>query len=248
MPEDRRAAERVELKKPIEAMLVDVPAKIVEISLINCRLEHTGKVAMGSNVTLQFDWSGEKVKLKGKLTRSEMRPIGGKLSYASSMQFADSIEAAPPVVRRMIAALLSGTEEPQQPPPAAAPPPKPPAPTPKAAAPAPPPSPRPPQPAPAAKAMPKAAPAPVAAEEEIEEIEAAAEIPPVRYIQCTLEQGKWSVREVKEPRQPREGFTMLAPDNAAEIDGFCKTYEFADPETRRMIRLSFELAISRVNG
>src|SRR5579872_5648803 len=198
VPEDeRRAAERVELSKPIEATLVDVPARIMEISLINCRLEHTGKVAMGSNVALQFEWSGEKIKLKGKLTRSEMRPIGGKLTYVSSMQFADSIEKAPFPVRRLISALAGEKEEALPPPPA---------------------------------------PVPVdVGGEEVEEIDAASELPQVRFVQCVLEAGKWKKSEVTEPRQPREGFTMIAPDDPAEVDQFCKTYEMADPETRRMI-------------
>ncbi len=209
VPEDqRRAAERLELSEPIEATLVDVPARITEISLINCRLEHTGKVAMGSNVTLQFDWSGEKIKLKGKLTRSEMRPIGGRLTYISSMQFADSIETAPFAVRRIIAALVGDKEEAMPPPP-----------------------------------LPVAIPMP----DEVEELDPDTELP-VRYVQCVLEAGKWTKSEVAEPRQPREGFTMIAPEDPAEVDQFCKTYEMADPETRQMIRLSFELAISRVNG
>jgi|SRR5581483_4757051 len=186
-------------------MVGDVPARITEISLINCRLEHAGKVAMGSNITLQFDWSGEKFRLKGKLTRSEMRPIGGKLTYLSAMQFSDSIESAPAALRRLIAHFLGAAKEA----PAAPPPP---------------------------------------AENDVEVIEAEAELPAIRYVQCSLAEGTWTVREVTEPRQPREGFTMIAPDNPKEIDQFCKTYEMADPETRRMIRLSFELAIAQVNG
>jgi len=38
---------------------------------------------------------------------------------------------------------------------------------------------------------------------------------------------------------------MLAPDSEEEIEEFCKTFEVADPETQRMIRVSFELAIAR---
>ena len=42
-----------------------------------------------------------------------------------------------------------------------------------------------------------------------------------------------------------QGFTMIAPDSEEEINAFCRTFEVADPETQRMIRLSFELAIAR---
>ena len=48
-----------------------------------------------------------------------------------------------------------------------------------------------------------------------------------------------------DPKQPLQGFTMLAPDSDEEIDDFCRTFEVADPETQRMIRLSFELAIAQ---
>jgi len=85
-------------------------------------------------------------------------------------------------------------------------------------------------------------------DDEVEEIESSAELPAIRFVECSLDAGKWTVREVIDPRQPREGFTMIAPDDPKEVDEFCKTYGVADPETRRMIRLSFELAISKVNG
>jgi hypothetical protein len=254
MSEDqRRSAERIELKVPIEATLVDVPARIVEISLMNCRLEHSGKVAMGSNVTLQFQWRGEKIRLKGKLTRSEMRPIGGKLGYISAMQLADSLDDAPPPLRRMIASLLGDTVEEAPPPPPLMEPPPPPKPAPKQKQTPPKPALKPtPAPKPAAKPpAPKPQPPPpppFLKDEEIEEIEADAEILPARYIECILSAGKWTVREVSDPKQPREGFTMIAPDIESDIHESCKTYEMADPDTRKMIRLAFELAIARQHG
>ena len=38
---------------------------------------------------------------------------------------------------------------------------------------------------------------------------------------------------------------MIDPGDDAEVDEFCKTYEVADPETRRMIRVSFEVGIAQ---
>ena len=38
---------------------------------------------------------------------------------------------------------------------------------------------------------------------------------------------------------------MIAPETDEEVHDFCRTYEMADPETQRMIRLSFELAIAQ---
>jgi PilZ domain-containing protein len=65
-----------------------------------------------------------------------------------------------------------------------------------------------------------------------------------RFVRCTLEGGKWSIERTAETKQPREGFTILDPGDQQEIDQFCKSYEYADPETRRMIRVSCELTIS----
>jgi hypothetical protein len=66
-----------------------------------------------------------------------------------------------------------------------------------------------------------------------------------RYVRCTIEEGKWTVEQTREPKQPREGFTIADPGDQREIDQFCKTYEVADPDTRRMIRVSCELMIAQ---
>jgi hypothetical protein len=66
-----------------------------------------------------------------------------------------------------------------------------------------------------------------------------------RYVQCTLENGKWTVHQTMEPKQPREGFTIVDPGDQREIDQFCRSYEYADPDTRRMIRVSCELTIAQ---
>ena len=82
------------------------------------------------------------------------------------------------------------------------------------------------------------------ADEEVEELDAATEVAP--YVQCIYrEDGGWDKIPTTDPKQPISGFTMLTPDDAKEVDDFCRTYEMADPETQRMIRLSFELGIAQ---
>lgn len=71
------------------------------------------------------------------------------------------------------------------------------------------------------------------------------EEPQARFVRCSFEDGKWSVDQTAESKQPREGFTIVDPGDQREIDQFCKTYEYADPETRRMIRVSCELMIAQ---
>ncbi len=212
--EQRRHAERITLKAPIGAMIGDMEAHIVEISLIGGRIEHAARLTMNSTVTLQFRWRGETVRLKAKISRTEMRSIGGKPGYSSGIDFAKSPEEAPEALQRIMASFAEPMAPSRDEPPRVEPPPPPPAN----------------QPAPFLRA-----------DEEVEEIEAEAEIPP--YVECTWVEEQWVTRRVSDPKQPMVGFTMLAPENESEIDDFCRTYEVADPETQRMIRLSFELAI-----
>jgi hypothetical protein len=268
--DQNRLAERVELKEPIKATLVDVDAQIIELSLLNCRVQHFGRVTMGSTATLQFQWRGEKIKLKGKVARTTMKPIGGKPAYESAIQFGTTLDEAPDALKKIMKGLAQpfAASEPEE----AAPEPQQPKAPSRQKAPAPPQKPAPPQqkPAPVQKPAPKPAPVrtptpppmpPVAPppmfsldepvpflredEDEIEEIEASAEIRPVSYVECTLTSGKWTKRRVNDPKQPREGFTMIDPEDDADLDEFCKTYQVADPETRRMIRVSFEVAIAQ---
>jgi hypothetical protein len=269
--DQKRLAERIELKQPIEGTIGDVAVQIVELSLLNCRVEHYGRLTMGANASLHFQWRGEKIKLKGKVARTEMRPIGGKPGYSSAIQFATALEDSPEELQRVMRGLVQIVGAPNlapSPTPAAkpgatkpAPSPKPPsksaisgkfAPLPKAA-----PSPKAPPPTPPPKAKPAPPPPPPPPpepapflrdfdeEDEIEEIDASAEILPVTFVQCVLTAGKWTKKRVDDPKQPREGFTMIDPGDDAEVDEFCKTYEVADPETRRMIRISFEVGIAQ---
>jgi hypothetical protein len=302
--DQQRVAERIPLDSPIEVTLNDVEGRIIEISLIGCLVEHMGRINMGSTVTMQFRWLAETIKLKAKVTRTEMRPIAGKPAYVSALQLAGSLIESPPPLRKLIAALIAKkhpeiqvpavpeaepVEEPAPPPPppkrvsSATPTPKPntirtppeapakqkppapaakPAPVARPKPAAPPGKPKP--PAPVARPAP---PPPVPDEpddDDIEEItesdeirddgqieeveaieEAAAVAEPPSYVECTFVGGKWTNRPVIDPRQPREGFTMLTPENQEEIRQYCRTYEVADPDTRRMIRASFEVAIAQ---
>lgn len=331
MGEDQqRAAERIPLENPIDVMLNDVGGRIIEISLIGCKIEHPGRVNMGSTVNMDFLWKGRKIRLKAKVTRTEMRPISGKPGYLSALQLASSLEESPVSLRWVIAGLLGQPfDEPLEPepepvkervpdpavlrPPArptrqpivnraqAAAPIKPktsvplanPSARPFAKQPPGPPQMKPQPPIPLASParqpvskqepalpparsnppLPLAVPVPprsapvVVEDDQIEEIAESAEIlyegeteeidelgvaeeideTPPDFIECILAGGKWTKRHVRDPRQPREGFTMLTPEDERDIDQYCRSYEVADPETRRMIRISFELTIARRN-
>jgi len=224
--EQRRNAERITLKQPIAAMIADMEVRIVEISLIGGRIEHTGRLNMNSTVTLQFRWQGENVKLKAKISRTEMRPIGGKPGYSSGVDFAKSPAEAPVILQRIVASFVEPESLPFPEPPAVS---------------------VPPPPARKKPALPQeisTAPAPFLPDiDEVEEISAESELMP--YVKCAWVEEEWVKERTRDPKQPMQGFTMLAPDSEDEIDAFCRTFEVADPETQRMIRLSFELAIAK---
>jgi len=213
--EQRRNAERITLKEPIVATIGDMEVRIMEISLIGGRIEHIGRLAMNANVTLHFRWSGEKIQLRAKIARTEMRSVGGKTGYSSGVDFAKTPEEAPATLQRIIASFLKKAE----------PPPPPPPPPPIFDASTPPPF------------------LPNIDDDVVEEIGSEAEVLP--YVRCVWEEEQWVKERTRDPKQPMQGFTMLAPDSEDEIDDFCRTYTVADPETQRMIRLSFELAIAQ---
>lgn len=100
--DERRQAERFPLPKKANATFGGFEARIVEISLIGCQIEHTDRIAPRSHLPLRFKWRGEQVRLEATVMRSEMRSIGGKPAYASGLSFCESADQSPPVVRQVV--------------------------------------------------------------------------------------------------------------------------------------------------
>ncbi len=57
------------------------------------------------------------------------------------------------------------------------------------------------------------------------------------YIMLRFRDRRWSKHYTATPQQPDDGLT-ISRDQAAEIDMLQRTYETADPETRRMMRIA----------
>jgi hypothetical protein len=142
--------------------------------------------------------------------------------YESGLQFADVLENAPEVIRRILASVA----EPELPPEVV-------------------------------ETTPEPSPAPFIREEFDEVIESSDEIESpaevveelpkeaeLRFVECRLENGKWQRRKVATVLQPLEGFITL-PADEKELDMLCKSYEYADPDTRRLIRISLELSATQ---
>ena len=242
--EQKRSAERLPLDAPLEATASGMAVKIIELSAIGCKIEHREKLSIGSSTALRFRWRGEEIDLRARVARTQLRsayPRG--MIYESGLQFADLLENAPEVIRRILASFA----EPELPPPVAQA-----AQLPPAVQVA--------QTAPIAAMVQPAAPPFIREMEFDEEIEASQEIdeseeiepapepieepppeePELRYVECSLEEGVWRRRLVATTLQPPDGFITVPADDK-ELDLLCKTYEVADPDTRRLIRISLEL-------
>ena len=259
--EQKRNAERLPLQEPLDATAGGVPVKIVELSAIGCRIEHREKLPIGGTTTLRFLWKSRPVEAKGKLARTQLRSTGGALVYESGLKFADSLDDAPPELRELITDVIDTKITTAEVPAIAEPRttagedtlrrlrrateresalPL------EAFAPVD-------EPIGADLASeadePPAANNPFASQAEavalaVEPPPAQVEAPAAEYVECRLENGEWHRRIVHSLLQPAEGFVTL-PGDDRELAMLCKSYEYADPETRRLIRISLELAATK---
>jgi hypothetical protein len=254
--EQKRNAERLPLETPLDATASGLPAKIMEISAIGCRIEHKEKLSIGGSVLLRFKWRNENVEIRAKLARTQLRsayPQG--MYYESGLKFADSLEEAPEEIRRVVATLADPLFPPEI----------------EAA----------PEPEPESVAEPAPSEVEGALHEEEQEVEEppTSDLPPPtseehvpdedleefdyvvpdefedidsdtlkrrpKYVECALDpMGQWHRRPIILPIQPAEGF-ITYPQSESELEMLCRTYAYADPDTRRLIRISLELEATR---
>jgi hypothetical protein len=59
--------------------------------------------------------------------------------------------------------------------------------------------------------------------------------------------GDWLITSTSSPEQPEDGFTVAAYEDEDELRALCETYETANDEGRRLIRLVAELSAKNVN-
>jgi hypothetical protein len=114
--DDRRGAERYSPPKPVPATFGGFESKIVEISLIGCRIEHADRLPPRARLSLRFAWRGAKVKLDATVVRSELTSLRGKPSYLSALQFCDSPDASPLVIRDVVGWLAAAAKKGEAPP------------------------------------------------------------------------------------------------------------------------------------
>ena len=66
------------------------------------------------------------------------------------------------------------------------------------------------------------------------------------YVACSFAGGKWTSIRTDSPTQPDDGFTVAAYEDEDELDILRRTYESADAEGRRLIRLIADLSAHAV--
>ncbi|HEV2722124.1 MAG TPA: hypothetical protein VG323_19035 [Thermoanaerobaculia bacterium] len=68
------------------------------------------------------------------------------------------------------------------------------------------------------------------------------------WVSFRLTNGTWRRALATSPAQPPDGFTVAAYEDEDELASLCETYEAADDEGRRLIRLLAELRARTVTG
>lgn len=62
------------------------------------------------------------------------------------------------------------------------------------------------------------------------------------FVTYRFHDGRWTRESAESSKQPDNGFTVAAFEDEDEIETLCRTYEIADAEGRRLIRLVAELS------
>jgi hypothetical protein len=107
--DDRRGSERYTPPRPVPATFGGFDAKIIDISLIGCRIEHSDRLPPKARLSLRFSWRGSQVKVDATVVRSELTSIGKKPAYVTGLAFCDAPEYSPPVIRDIIQWLMAST-------------------------------------------------------------------------------------------------------------------------------------------
>lgn len=200
---------------------------IRDLSLFGARVEHSGPLPVGAKLPLRFNWLEEEVILPSETLRCKVEFFGGGQAtlYNTGVQFLDRVTSAV-TLRPIIAAHVARALEEQK-----------------------------------ANArgifrdsidnMPifKRGLLTINRADFAETVEQSplfAESPPAKessYIAYRLEGGRWRKTKTRDPKQPDEGFTLLADEDPTQTALLCKTYEMVDASGRRLIRMLSELSI-----
>ena len=104
---DRKEFERLRLGKPILGLLDDQNALILDIGVSGAYVEHYGKPAIGSRVTLLFRWKGADVGFHCNVVRTDViRSAANDVVSHTDLQFAQPIGQSEARVNDMVATFV----------------------------------------------------------------------------------------------------------------------------------------------
>lgn len=87
-------------------MLGELLARVLDVSLIGCRVVHSARVPMKSMQTLRFRWRNDDVEMRGTVARCELQMVDGVMQYVTGLQFGTSVDDAPAIMRRIMNSLV----------------------------------------------------------------------------------------------------------------------------------------------
>lgn len=208
--DDRRKFQRLELQKPILALMRGQNALVLDIGMAGALIEHYGDAQHGDRFPLVFRWHGQEVQLDCEVVRSTMnRAIAGdgqsKVSH-TGVRFIDPSGEAADRLQDLIVTFVGRILTAQK--------------------------------ANAAGELGRSS-----GETILATLGDARRARTRGFVTYRLKDATWWRIPADGPEQPLDGFTVAAWEDEDEVESLCQTYEAADEEGRRLIRMVAELSV-----
>ncbi len=225
-----RRYERIRLSRPIVARLGSLSVVLSDISVIGARVEHNVQLATGNMARLSFRWNDENIEIQSKVVRSKLERFSsgsdGLTIYHSGLEFIGSSPEGARALHQMISShIIRALEE---------------------------------QKANARGVVP----------EDLDEMPifrggvlsqgrrdgGGGALPVNRiarqaaFISFRLDKMRWRRTWTTSREQPEDGFTVSSDEEQEQLHLLCRTYENADSEGRRLIRIFAQLSVTEGEG
>jgi|GEM_PF-273839 len=229
---ERRAAERAKLSNAVIARFGTMGVLVIDVSDTGALVEHYSRCQNGSERVLRLEWDEGEVSARCRIVRSAVHRFSsgddGLTVFRSGLRFLDEAASFVESLRKMISAQSANALVEQV-------------------------------------ANAKGFLAPTVGEMPIfregsltsntidikkvqKDLRLLPDSPIVRqsgFLRCRLLRGKWQVKWTLDPRQPEEGFTILASEPQDQVDLLCRTYLVCDGSAREVIREMARITLER---
>ncbi|HVT05600.1 MAG TPA: hypothetical protein VHL58_19755 [Thermoanaerobaculia bacterium] len=220
---ERRIAERVRLSNAIIARFGTMGTLVIDVSDTGALVEHYSRCQNGSERILRLEWDGGEVSARARIVRCAVHRFSsgddGLTVFRSGLKFLDEAGEFVQSLRQMISAQLATALVEQV-------------------------------------ANAKGFLAPTVGEMPIfksgalisnrldikrsaRDLRLLPDKPIVRdngFLRCRLLRGNWQIKWTLDPKQPEEGFTILASETSDQVEMLCRTYHECDSAGREVIR------------